>query len=327
MRESALVDINIADQRGLEIGPLARPVVRKDQGRVFYVDHADRDDLREKYAKDENMRDLLDHIVEVDYVLESDQSLAKVAGPDGPFDYVIASHLIEHIPDIVGWFRDTATLLSPGGVLSLIVPDKRYTFDINRSVTEISQVIDAYLRGLTRPTYAQLYDFFSKAINGRVDPVAAWAGTTDYSGIVRRDYDNPDVAAFEYCQGAGRSGDFVDIHCHAFTPESFLLILEKLIHLDLFPYQISSVFPTEVNDIEFFVSLRLMPDDQEPRARKELQLRSIAEARSVLAGGWNLPTDLAVSELERKAILTKRQTMRWIRARQDHRRPRSKGSN
>jgi len=45
------------------------------------------------------------------------------------FDYCLASHVIEHIPNPIAFFQSIAHLLKPGGVLSLAVPDKRYTFD------------------------------------------------------------------------------------------------------------------------------------------------------------------------------------------------------
>ena len=42
----------VATGLGLEFGPLANPVVRKDQGRVIYVDYTDTDTLRRKAAND-----------------------------------------------------------------------------------------------------------------------------------------------------------------------------------------------------------------------------------------------------------------------------------
>ncbi|HWE54200.1 MAG TPA: methyltransferase domain-containing protein [Acidimicrobiales bacterium] len=309
MRERALANIRVEEMRGLEIGPLARPVVDKRRGQVFYVDHADREELRRKYAADDNMRPLLDQIVEVDYVLGADRTLLQAAGPDGPFDYVIASHLIEHIPDLVGWLDDTAALLRPGGILSLIVPDKRYTFDINRRVTDISEVVDAHLRHITRPTPAQAYDFVARALNGAVDPDAAWAGT-DYSQMVRADVDNADATALEFCRMTMESTEFLDLHCHVFTPDSFLTVVEKLVHLGLFRYEIAGAFPTERGDIEFFVSLRLLDEGSDERLRRQQQLQSIQTARAVLGPAT---TDMAVSRLERRAILWKRRALRELR--------------
>lgn len=322
MREHALADIEVSTSRGLEIGPLARPIVSKAAGSVFYVDHADRDELRRKYAADANMAPLIDCIVEVDYVVRDGRSLVDVVGPDGPFDYIIACHVIEHIPDIVTWLREMSALLAPDGVLSLVVPDKRYVFDVNRAETDVSQLVDAYINKAERPTIAQSYDSVAKALNGIVDPAEAWAGK-DYSDLVRTDCDDPDLSAWRFCNFANTTDDFVDVHCHVFSPQSFLTIVEKLIKLGLFPYVISSFFTTEVNDIEFFASLRRLPEEQQGSPPLARQLESVAAARSQLRDEGRKITaarsgrpnrSMEVSDLERRAIEAKRAVMRAVRA-------------
>jgi hypothetical protein len=326
-----LADIKVAEMRGIEIGPLASPAVKKAEGEVYYVDHADRIELQAKYANDSYMRTRLDDIVEVDYVLKPDQSLSDLVGRDAPFDYVIASHLIEHIPDMVGWLAEVASLLSTGGILSLVIPDKRYTFDINRSVTEIGDVIDAHLRHLTRPSSGQIYDFFTKAINGLVICEDAWAGTTDYSNVVRTDVEDPYRLGYSWCQSVLASDDFVDVHCHVFTPESLLDIIDELVRLGLIEFEIASFFPTEHNTLEFHLSLRKLNPSQDPEERLVRQFRSVSRARDILdkdkatrqndpradtsdtTTSDQPPSVLLLSDLERKMILAKRRVMGQLR--------------
>ena len=253
-----LAAVDVVHMRGLEIGPLASPRVRKDEGPVRYVDHASAAELRQKYGTNQGMRDRLDEIVEVDYVLGATTTIAEAVASDAPFDYVIAAHVIEHIPDPVGWLEDLTHVLRPGGILSLIIPDKRYCFDINRSLTEVSDLVDANLRGLRQPSFRQAYDFYSKAIGGTVDTAAVWAGTADYSLAVREDFDDPDVAALDACRHMQISDEFVDVHCHVFTPNSFLGLVEKLARLGLIDYEVAAFVPTQPNNFEFYVSLRLL---------------------------------------------------------------------
>lgn len=321
-----LADIDVGTGKGLEIGALASPVVTRSEGRIFYVDHADRAELQAKYANDEHMKTRLDDIVDVDFVLEPGQTLSEAVKAEAPYDYVIASHLIEHIPDIVGWLSDVAPLLSTDGILSLVIPDKRYTFDINRSVTEISDVVDAHLRHLERPSYGQAFDFFARALNGVVDRAQVWAGTTDYSQMLRQDCEDPFATAYDWCRGALGSGQFVDVHCHVFTPSSFLDILEKLARLRLLDFEVSRVFPTEYDTLEFHVSLRKLDPGLAPGERRDRQLSSIGRAQRVVAADEeghrrrrNPPlapgrVELEVSVLEHRLLAAKRGLMGRVRA-------------
>ena len=122
MRRRELAAIDVARMRGLEIGPLAAPRVRKNQGPVRYLDHASTAELRRKYADDPVIKHRLDDIVDVDYVIGENAAISDVVAADTPFDYVIASHVFEHIPDPIGWMRDLTHVLHPGGILSLIIP-------------------------------------------------------------------------------------------------------------------------------------------------------------------------------------------------------------
>ena len=67
-----------------------------------FVDHADQAALRAKYADDANVP--AEQIVPVDAVW-GERTLAECF-PGETFDYVIASHVIEHVPDVIGWLAD-----------------------------------------------------------------------------------------------------------------------------------------------------------------------------------------------------------------------------
>jgi len=306
--------------RGLEIGALAAPRVTKDQGRIFYVDHAGTEALRRKYEDDPDMKNRLHEIVEVDYVVGDNQGIHEVLVQDAPFDYVIASHLIEHIPDPISWLADVAKVLRSDGILSLVVPDKRYCFDVNRRTTDISEWVDAYLRQLQRPSFKQVYDFISKEISGKVDTAAVWAGTVDYTGVVRSDVADPDVAAMNLCREVQHSDEFVDVHCSVFTPDSFLVLFEKLARLGLIEFEIAYFAPTELNTLEFYVSLRRMESSLARVSTIERQLASVNRARLLVDAGTSQPDVLpnaelttGVSPLEYKLIAAKRRILAHVR--------------
>jgi hypothetical protein len=212
---------------------------------------------------------------------------------------------------------DLTRVLRPGGILSLVIPDKRYCFDINRSLTEISDLVDANLRQLRQPSFRQAYDFYSKAIGGTVDTAAVWAGTADYSLAVRQDFADPDVAALEACRHMLTSDEFVDVHCHVFTPESFVGLMGKLAHLDLIDYEIAAFHPTPLNNFEFYVSLRLLDASVDRDALRNSQLASVARTLNTGANPATAQPKLVrieVSQHEERLIAIKRRTLARLRA-------------
>ncbi len=331
--EFALIDL--ASMRGLEIGPLANPKVNKDQGSITYLDHASTEDLKKKYAGNGQLADQIDALVDVDIVQGHDQSLAEAVGSGNLFDYVIAAHVFEHIPFMVDWLSEVESVLVTGGILSLVVPDKRFTFDVNRRVTEFGEVLDAHLRHIKSPTYAQMFDFFAHTvtIDGMVDTPAIWSGTADYSGVVRDDVPDSDIAAFGICRQQQQRPSFVDIHCLVFTPASFLDIFEKLVKLDLVNFEIGAFSDTRVNTFEFHVSLRKVELDRERSQIRARQFASVRRARKLIAAsprpGPTPPATngavanraagrspgLELSGLEQRALMLKRRVMHRLRHR------------
>ncbi|MDR2743308.1 MAG: class I SAM-dependent methyltransferase, partial [Treponema sp.] len=104
-----LKDIDFS-KRILEIGPLTTPNVKKSPGRnVFYADIRTTEEVKNFYKNDPNV--VNDNIVPIDYVINGtySDSLKNVE----KFDYVIATHVIEHIPELISFFQDIAGILNP----------------------------------------------------------------------------------------------------------------------------------------------------------------------------------------------------------------------
>ena len=80
------------------------------------------------------------------------------------FDYVVASHVLEHMQDIIGFFQDISGIMKPGGKLCIIYPDKRYCFDHFRESASFRDAYDVFTRGRTE-TARMVLDFFSMSVN------------------------------------------------------------------------------------------------------------------------------------------------------------------
>jgi hypothetical protein len=265
---------------GLELGPLNRPRIRPEAGDVRYVDCFSTQELRDTYSANSATRDVLEEIVDVHYVVRREQSVSEVAGRDAPFDYVLASHVIEHVANPIGWLRDLQSILGDGGVLSLVVPDRRFCFDVNRANTRSQDWIDWYLRDLRSPGPGQIFDFFAHVttIDGTVDTTGLWAGTADYAGVRRTDVADPDRSAFDVCKQYLESGKHIDVHVGTYTPAVLLDLLELTFKLGLIDFEIAEFVSTAPNTLEFFLTLRKLPPGNGHAA-----LRSVTRAREILS--------------------------------------------
>jgi len=278
--DPALCLLDLPRMRGLEIGPLARPRVKKADGQISYVDHCSTEELRRAYSANSLMRPHLDEIVEVDYVIKDGSTLSEAIGTDGPFDYLIASHVLEHLANPIGWLQDVAKVLTAGGLVSLVIPDKRYCFDVNRAETRPQDWVDWYLRDLRAPSYGQLFDFFAHVttIDGMVDTAALWAGTIDYDGVRRPDVPDADIAAYASCLHYRETGAYMDVHAGVYTPGSLLALIELGIKLELLDLEVAFFAPTRRDSLEFHITLRGCAPSARPEA-----LASVAAARGQLA--------------------------------------------
>jgi len=251
--------------RGAEIGALNRPIVRKDEGDILYIDHADREGLLHIFGHTDMD---LSTILEVDAVWGESRLIECLPGP---VDYILASHVIEHVPDLLGWLREVRDALVPGGQLRLAVPDRRYTFDLLRRESGLADVLDAYLRGARAPLPRAVLEFVlmtrevsaQKAWLGQIDPEALRAATPSIPNAI--------TLAREVLE----TGRYVDSHCWIFTPASFAGLMEGLSQAELLGMECTEFHDTAPFDLEFFVALR-PTDDHEAAAASWRGMRDAA---------------------------------------------------
>ncbi|TNM42033.1 methyltransferase domain-containing protein [Nocardioides albidus] len=250
---------------GLEIGPLDSAISDKSVDDVSYVDIFDNAGLRAHYGDDPNV--LVDLIPEVDfphYVDGTFRDLATAAAPGAPYDWVIASHVIEHVPDFVGWLDQIARLTVDGGALLLAVPDRRRTFDRHRPPTTVGQALEAHELGQTRPGTRALHDFSASVI--RLDPKDLVRGQP-IPGRDRRVHPTLDEARRQVERG--RAGEYVDCHVWLWTPTDFLHQIQELRALGAADWYVETIAPQRRKAGEFLVVLRRSVDGQAPEGLVE----------------------------------------------------------
>ena len=234
------------DECGLEIGPLDKPLVKRHPGRrIFYCDYASRDELRRKSSDDPNVN--IDLIPEIDFV--SPKISADTFG-GMRFDYILASHVIEHVPNMIGWLKHLLSALTQNGRIILAIPDRRYTFDYIRPLSTVGQLVESYLAKRSIPTFSQVYDGFSKAV--RADTLKCWTNS-EYPDLLEPYFTKN--LALRLADDAFQNGTYHDCHCWVFTYSSFVEIINEINELGILNVQILAKFEPQPDTNEFHIIL------------------------------------------------------------------------
>jgi hypothetical protein len=232
--------VNPQDQRGLEIGAFDLPRVEPSEGRCDFAD----------LNTTEQLQELACHIPghNPEFVVPVQFDLAR--GYDqipGGYDWIAAAHVIEHVPDMIGWLDTLHSKLTTNGLLFLIIPDKRYTFDVHRRESTVTELVGAYRARLTHPSFAQVFDHF---YYNAPDVVAhnVWLG--DPVPPPRLDY------YLSLGEAIKAEGTHQDAHCWVLTPDSFSTTINALTKAKVCKLQLEDVRPTAVGALDFSAIMR-----------------------------------------------------------------------
>ena len=230
--------------RGLEIGPSHAPIFPKSKGyNVDVLDYASADDLRAKYAGGTVNVEAIEH---VDYVSDG-RPIHEIITDRECYDFIISSHVIEHVTDFVSYFKSCEALLKPDGVAVLAIPDKRFTFDVMQQLTSTGDVLEAHRNKASRHSPSRVFDFISNfASMGGLD---TWNASHRGLTVLPNDL----KSAKSWFDLASNDAGYIDIHGWRFTPSSFRLIMQDLNELGL--CGLREMHLVEDGDFEFLASL------------------------------------------------------------------------
>lgn len=280
--------IEIASSRGLEFGPLDKPIVTPTDGNITYVDACTLEALRALHA--DNPRVDTAAIVAPDLVW-TDGRLAACL-PAAPFDYAIASHVAEHVPDVIGWLADIETVLRPGGELRLAMPDCRFSSDVLRRPTALIDVLANHVSGARRPTPANVLDHFLHHAPG-MDGWGRYEGRFDMAQV------RPQHTVAEAAAIAAAARDdpdrYIDVHCWVFQPRSFAAIMAALAAEGLVRYECARLIDPTMPLLEFYAFLRPCADARRAAAS---WTAAAAQAADPLPGSAEARQGLATLRVE-----------------------------
>lgn len=209
---------------GLEIGPSHNPVVPKKEGyHVEIIDYLSRQGLIEKY-KMENVD--FEAIEDVDYVWRGEK-YSTLTGKKDYYDYVIASHVIEHTTDFIGFVNDCTDIIKEMGIIVLAIPDKRYTFDCFRENSSLAEVIDESFCNKKIHSAGRVAECTLNTVRRRGKDSWKWIDKIRYPGAGYAFSNDYNLARYSIDRIHNFS-DYMDIHNYVFTPASFRLMILDL---------------------------------------------------------------------------------------------------
>lgn len=242
-RKQLILDrIPYATGRGLEMSPGARPIIERGIARdVVYCDKVDITDWKKTYANED--------LDVYDVVVLGDQLIDEVFGA-AEFDYIVSSHVLEHIPDFIQFFVSAARVLRPHGKIVKLVPDKRYTFDVLRRESTVDDIEQAHREKLRHPSWAMIEDVFLHMDSG-VTPTNIWDGSRTPA---------PDRAEAEArVVIAAQQPEAIDLHCFTFTPTNFRVLIDHVIEHYAPSLDVVHIGETRPYTNEFLIELRKTP--------------------------------------------------------------------
>ena len=231
---------------GLEIGAGCAPIAPKKEGfRVHVLDHCDKNALIEKYRPHGTK---IENIEEVDFVWDG-RPYAELIGRRHAYDWIIASHVLEHTTDLIGFLNDCDSLLKDNGVLSLAIPDKRYCFDRFRPLTCIRRVIDA-AGNPQKIRSAGAAEYFVTAVS-KGDGIS-WGAEAKGEFKLVHSLEQAKQAIHHFSE----RGSYFDVHEWCFTPTSLRLMLRDLFELGFIQLKEQTFHLRQLCEIDVTLSRR-----------------------------------------------------------------------
>jgi ubiquinone/menaquinone biosynthesis C-methylase UbiE len=142
---------------GLEVGALCYPYLFNEDCKLKYADIFENSKLRK--ILDDIPLDNLYHkeLVDIEYVLKPPKFLLDNVS-DNTFDFVYSSHVLEHTPNPLSSLNDQLRVTKIGGIVYVVMPNKKNTYDKTRQVTKSDVLIDKFENGIFDHTVDEALD-------------------------------------------------------------------------------------------------------------------------------------------------------------------------
>lgn len=98
--------------------------------------------------------------------------LSKI--PDASYDFVLASHVLEHVANPLRALQEWKRVLNPDGTILVVVPDKRETFDHRRTFTPFAHIEADFIANTPEDDLTHLDEVLSLHDLALDPPAGSW---------------------------------------------------------------------------------------------------------------------------------------------------------
>jgi len=180
---------------GIEVGPGDNPFVKPtEQIDVTYLEAYSAEEWQNMYHKNEKQLDWSKYALGDAHTLDGFDNRS--------LDFIFSSHVFEHLINPLGVLKNWSAKLRAGGVVTGVVPDLRYCFDLRHPPSTLNDWKEEYDESVWAPPLTK-YEKWCKYTSPEATPAS----------LIARKY---------------------SIHMHYYTPDSFRLLLQEAIGRGLF---------------------------------------------------------------------------------------------
>lgn len=230
------------DKDIIEIAPNWAPMVtQKDisnvsgKGKVTYTDRITTEALLEREKTNPSRIEQNCEILPIDFVWDPGSELLKSSNNE-KFDFAISSHVIEHIPDVLGHFIEIWNVLHSGGKYVFVLPNPLGTGEYFRRPSVLSDIVNSFFQDRNSTSPGQNWEYLTKAFH--------WTGAS-MTGKSLDDFKRHHTDAEAFQDAIRCQKEYVDVHCWCFSPENFAKTWHELTAFNLNPFDLVEIIESE----------------------------------------------------------------------------------
>lgn len=216
---------------GLEISPNWAPLVLRNEAHVVYCDRLTTEQLVEREKGNSSRIHYGAEVEDMDFIWKDGTKLASYFSPHEKFDFIVSSHVLEHVPNFIGFIDQQRAILKDDGYIGFVLPDVRRSGEYFRPLTTPAQLIDALIIDRTMPSPGMVYEATYHIFD--------WPGEQNFRAKsineTKRGY--TDKQAVEFARISAQ--EYIDVHCWAFTYATFRDVLAEVSSVGLFDYDVA----------------------------------------------------------------------------------------